>query len=183
MTSTDNDLTPHASGVSRRSVVRVGAAAAWTVPLVQIATAAPALAVSGPADLDIQGYYVSRDEKKKALKVYIAKVRNTGAQPSGQVTVTVDVPRTKTGSFSKKPWLKQGPSSGWTFVGDSYSAATKTWTFTFVSDSGVPAGGKTPPLYFLLGLTNNGKVKDGNPITATAQAAGASPDSETRYVR
>ena len=33
--------------ISRRSVVRAGATAAWTVPLVQVVGAAPALASSG----------------------------------------------------------------------------------------------------------------------------------------
>lgn len=179
VTSTDNDLTPNASGVSRRSVVRVGAAAAWTVPLVQVATAAPALAVSGPAKLDIQGFYVSRDEKKTALKVYISSVKNTGGQPAGQVTVVVRVPKTKKGSFSKRPWLKEGPSQGWSFAGRTGNGP---WDFTFVSYAGVPAGGKTKHLLFLLGLTNNGKAEQVT-ITATAYASGATPDSESRTIR
>ncbi len=38
-------------GISRRSVMKAGAAAAWSVPLVQVVAAAPAVAVSGSAAL------------------------------------------------------------------------------------------------------------------------------------
>lgn len=37
-------------GVSRRSVIKAGAHAAWAVPLVHVVAAAPAMAVSGPAN-------------------------------------------------------------------------------------------------------------------------------------
>ena len=36
-------------GISRRSVLKVGAHAAWAVPLVQVVAAAPAVAASGRA--------------------------------------------------------------------------------------------------------------------------------------
>lgn len=37
-------------GLSRRSVLKAGAHAAWAVPLVHVVAAAPAMAVSGPAN-------------------------------------------------------------------------------------------------------------------------------------
>ena len=43
----DKDQTT-GGGVSRRSVIKAGAHAAWAVPLVHVVAAAPAMAVSGP---------------------------------------------------------------------------------------------------------------------------------------
>lgn len=40
-------------GLSRRTVMRTGAHAAWAVPAISVATAAPALAASGPAALSV----------------------------------------------------------------------------------------------------------------------------------
>lgn len=46
--SADENQT-NGGGVSRRSVIKAGAHAAWAVPLVHVVAAAPAMAVSGPA--------------------------------------------------------------------------------------------------------------------------------------
>ena len=53
MTSPTHDHEPRT--IDRRKLVRTGAALAWTVPAIQVAAAAPALAASGCCDLSVSG--------------------------------------------------------------------------------------------------------------------------------
>lgn len=118
-------------GVSRRSVMKAGAAVAWTVPLVQVVAAAPAVAVSGKSTLAVSATKGSWSGKSSNLEVEVA-ITNTGsvATTGLQVTFTFDSAWTS-GSAS---------ASGWT-VSPAGNATTKVYTFT--AGTQVAAGAPT----------------------------------------
>lgn len=168
------------SGLTRRSVVRAGTTAAWAVPLVTVATASPALAVSpGNAELQLTGFHLHREPRQVVLAVDIHGIRNTGTTPSGQVTVVVRVPETRYGAFSEAPRLVSGPGRGWTFVGVTGDGP---WDFSFISNTGIAPKRSAPELEFRLKLANNKPSPKVN-ITAVASAQGAESDAASRPVR
>jgi hypothetical protein len=91
--SGDAENTTASRGISRRSVMKVGAAAAWSVPLVQVVAAAPAHATSGTrAELSwaaLTGSYSSTDAR--ILNVS-ASISNTGSFDASSVQVVLTVP-------------------------------------------------------------------------------------------
>ena len=81
--------------ISRRSVVRAGATAAWTVPLVQVVSAAPALASSvGPTTLS---YEALTGEYASASTIHVVStVRNSGTtNKTDGLQVSLTLPATK----------------------------------------------------------------------------------------
>lgn len=100
-------------GISRRSVVKAGAAAAWTVPLVQVVAAAPASAMTsgGPVLVVSQPTGSQSDSGDTRTATLNFTVTNTGNTSSGSVTVTV--------AFTQG-WHKNGmPTSAWSQTGSS----------------------------------------------------------------
>jgi hypothetical protein len=90
--SGDAENTAASRGISRRSVMKVGAAAAWSVPLVQVVAAAPAHATSGQAVLDITGngsWGIANDGKPLNATVSVA---NTGGQSATLLTIVLSFP-------------------------------------------------------------------------------------------
>jgi len=78
------------SGMSRRTVVKTGAHAAWAVPAISLATAAPAMASSG-AVLSISGTSANR---AVAILTASASVDNTGTQTTSGLQLIVDISST-----------------------------------------------------------------------------------------
>ncbi len=73
--------------VSRRAVVKTGVHAAWAVPLVQMAVAAPALAASGdPAQLSISGTSASWQAAAPKINTSVT-VTNNGGTVTAAITV------------------------------------------------------------------------------------------------
>lgn len=116
-------------GVSRRSVMKAGAAAAWSVPLVQVVAAAPAVAVSGPAALSATAGTGSWNGNSANLNTQVT-ITNTGnnVTSSLQVTFTFDSPWT--GGSATAP-------TGWTL------GASSATSFTFVAGTQLAAGSNT----------------------------------------
>lgn len=75
--------------LSRRSLVRVGAAAAWTAPLVQVMAAAPAQAVGSATILAISGTF-THSSTTVTLSSGQIDVSGSGSTGSLQVSVTLD---------------------------------------------------------------------------------------------
>jgi hypothetical protein len=114
--------------VSRRAVVRAGAHAAWAVPAISIATAAPALAVSGGAALQGSAFRVKFNAAQKKLSVFVGALRNTGGTATGgPVTVVVSAPASAQTSMSRP--YDAGVQNSWTYAGRSSSATTDDYTF------------------------------------------------------
>src|SRR5690348_4194361 len=118
---TNEDVTTTAArGMSRRSLLKTGSTVAWTVPIIQVATAAPALAVSvlkpvlGFTALTAS-YNGSGDSVRPDLLDVSATVKNTGNAATQNLQVTLSIPA---GVYDKAPTNPTTPSGwnpgGWT---------------------------------------------------------------------
>ena len=164
-TSSDaGNSTPSGGGISRRSVVKAGAAAAWTVPLVQVVAAAPAVAVSGAPTLVLSGAIGSWNGNSVNLNGRVT-LTNTGSAPttSLQVTLTFDT-----------AWTSGSASAGdWT-VSPSGVATVKTYVFT--AQTQLAANASTTLNFNFTSTTGKGFA---TVISVTASASNASsPASE-----
>ena len=152
-------------GVSRRSVMKAGAAVAWTVPLVQVVAAAPAVAVSGKSTLALSAASGSWSGNSSNLEAQVT-ITNTGsvATTSLQVTFTFD-----------SAWTSGSASgSGWT-VSPAGKATTKVYTFTAGTQL-APGAGTTLQAKFT-STTGSGFVT-GISVAATAGNATNSPATQ-----
>src|SRR5688572_24200905 len=98
--------------ISRRTVVRTGAHAAWAVPAISVATAAPALAVSGEADLKGRGVVAIFYGGRWRLVITVRPIANDGDTPTGPITIRIYVPKKK-GALSRKPEKTSHSGAGW----------------------------------------------------------------------
>ena len=162
------------TGLSRRSLVRAGATAAWSVQLIQVATSAPAFAaVSGPAKLVFQRFTAIRNDRMIRVSI---QLRNTGASDTGPVTVVVRVPKAQDG---QKPPVRNGVTGGWKYVSRTGNGP---WDFTFISKQGVKKNALTPALNFGLVQRWSGRWKPMT-ITATAFAQGSPATASSTTVK
>ena len=156
---------------NRRTVVRT---AVWTVPAVAVATAAPALAVSGPkipAILSFDTFTFFRAEDNKAgdptkieTKVQVQNRQQTNGPTITSLTLTVSFPDTRTNGGA--PTIVSGP--GWTSGTPGHVGGN--WIYTFLFAGSIPISRSTPELDFRIPLTLVNKDKF--TIRATATAAG-----------
>ena len=107
-------------GISRRSIMKAGAAAAWSVPLVQVVAAAPAVAVSGSATLAVSAPPSGWNGRSANLPVAIT-ITNTGSVPTTNLQVTC--------TFDSAWTSGKATATGWA-VQPTGVATTKTYTFT-----------------------------------------------------
>lgn len=151
-----------ARGIDRRTVLRVGAHVAWTAPLVQLATAVPALAASGTAPkLAVSGSGKWAGNSGKAT--LIISVTNSGGQPAANVQVTITLPISMTSSAK----------SGWS---TSSNGASKTFTYT---DPAQLAAGTTSSLNVTLTPANSSDDKRALDIAAAVTAASPATGGST----
>lgn len=177
MNSAHNDV--H-SGLSRRSVLRAGAHAAWVVPVVTVATASPAMAHHSPGhttppatapDLALTGFVPRRGTTAKAT----IGVANTGDAAAENVQVTISIPNSTggNGAWNRGTLSVSGVSAGWTVSGPTTNGTTTTFTFT--RDTAL-AGGTSETLSFYLTSTSNGSNTVN--LTALATASNNVPDGD-----
>ncbi|MBA2954561.1 hypothetical protein GON03_09520 [Nocardioides sp. MAH-18] len=126
--------------MTRRSVVRAGAAAAWAVPMVQIAAAAPSFAASGPANLSTSSVGTA-SRNKKDVTIPNVVVVNSNNQSTTALTVTVASSGSLAGTQPAAP-------TGW-------SAARSGNSVVFTRQSQLAGNSSTTPATFLLTLQNN----------------------------
>ena len=122
----------HSRSVSRRSVMRAGAHAAWSVPLVSVATAAPALAVSPGAGGSLQaGQFMVKCKSNQygtEYHVIVGPIKNSGpGDTCGPVTVTVSAPKDAQTSMDRP--YDNGVQNNWQYAGQSSSADSDDYTF------------------------------------------------------
>ncbi|WP_370290693.1 hypothetical protein [Nocardioides sp.] len=138
---TENAPVSAKSGATRRSVLRVGANAAWAVPAVSLATAVPAFAAVSPdAKVTASGAQINKLGNLFTGTIILA---NEGVKPTGQVTVVFSnlrVQRKPGGPFVPfKPDAATWATVGLNFVGITLSSKTATTS----SLAGIPAGSNT----------------------------------------
>jgi hypothetical protein len=113
--------------LSRRRVV---AGAAWTAPAIVVASAVPAYALSGPANVLITFGPTSRTGDQLSVDMEWVN-RNT--EPTGLMTTAVYfTPTIGFGTIPKlDPVIDAGASTpGWTFVGSNNNEADRSFSFT-----------------------------------------------------
>jgi hypothetical protein len=133
--------------ISRRTVVRTGATAAWAVPAISIATAAPAMAVSNQGDLNGSGIIAIFYPGRWRLILTVRPIQNDGDIRVGAITLIARMPK-KRGSLSKKPRKVSHSGRGWRFV-RSYRANGR-WQYVFTYPQGLAPGAKTSTLTITL---------------------------------
>lgn len=98
------------AGVNRRTLMRTGAHAAWSIPAVQLVTQAPAYAASGPAALSVtatnSGW--TGNSTVNARFTVTTTVTNTNAQPTTNLSVTYTLPTGVNATVT--------PPAGWSVV-------------------------------------------------------------------
>lgn len=139
------------SGIDRRTVVRAGVATAWSVPLVQAVGAAPAFAVSGPANLSTTSGTISRNTTTAVYTVSIT-VTNSGGTASQALTATL--------TSSHSPIQSASTPVGW-------SGTSPTWTSA--QQVGPDNGTRTFDLTFSV---PNGHRNTANTVTVTFTTGG-----------
>lgn len=140
----------------RRSVVKT---AAWSVPVIAAAIAAPAAAASGRTATAAFGALGSVSYKGSPTKTGTAPtglaIHNTpGAAINGNATVTLTITPTTTG----KPGTGIGTLAGGTVTVAGKFSATNVYTITFVCATNIP-GGQTQSFAFG-SYSYNGKNTD-----------------------
>jgi hypothetical protein len=169
---------PHGTGepqgtgspISRRTVVAVGVAAAWTIPLIQLATAAPASAFSASFSTALGGAYEGKPQRPAYAPLDISGAVTIGGGVSSiMFTLSIIVPGSLTGNSpttlsGSTSWVASGLPPTQTGNG---SNATFTFVFTATLSSGATAS--------LTGIKLNLKKDDligANLITATVSSSG-----------
>jgi hypothetical protein len=120
--------------MDRRTLLRAGAATAWSVPLVQAATAAPAFAaVSGPASLSTTSGTITRANGLYTISII---VRNSGGSATqGLQAVLTSSPAPIQSSSNPIGWSSSGPSS-WTTTQEIQAGGSKSFEMTFTVNKG-----------------------------------------------
>jgi hypothetical protein len=116
------------SGLSRRTVIKGAAHAAWMVPAITVVTQAPAIAASGNNPV-ITATSNTWNGKKLTATMTIEN-KGTGATDAGmQVQVTVAAP--PSGTYSK-PELTSATAANWTVLSVTPNAATSSGSYTML---------------------------------------------------
>lgn len=158
--SGDAENTQTSGGISRRSVIKVGAHAAWAVPLVQVVAAAPAFAVSGPPKLAFSGESGSYPAKNsQTLNTSVTLTNTGGGTQSLQVTFTFP-------SSAWTPSVDAGTYAGWSV--DNSGQAT-AHVFTALTQLASNASVTLAPT-FTVKAANQGKAVN---ISVSVTATGA----------
>ena len=173
---TQNSAAPPRRPIDRRSVIRAGA---WTVPVVSLAVAAPALAASATkgtlkfdtfnvfgADYNNKGKPTSAQSQVQVQNVFTA-----GGPTLTSVTVLVTYPGSRVDGTA--PQSVTG--SGWSFGSATQSGTT--WIYSFVWVGTLAPSHSTSALSYKVPLRNN---SSGNvALTASASATGIASASAT----
>lgn len=173
---TQNSAAPPRRPIDRRSVIRAGA---WTVPVVSLAVAAPALAASATkgtlkfdtfnvfgADYNNKGKPTSAQSQVQVQNVFTA-----GGPTLTSVTVLVTYPASRVDGTA--PQSVTG--SGWSFGSATQSGTT--WIYSFVWVGTLAPSHSTSALSYKVPLRNN---SSGNvALTASASATGIASASAT----
>lgn len=115
-------------GISRRTVIKAGAHAAWAVPLVQVVAAAPAIAVSGSCTLSITKASGKWPGGSGKLNVSVTVAAATNATSGLQVTLV----------FTEGWQGGKAAASGWGVTGPT---PTTPNTYVFTANTQIAAGG------------------------------------------
>jgi hypothetical protein len=169
---TQNAAAPAPRPLDRRSVVRAGA---WTVPVVSLAVAAPALAASvtkGKLQFDTFNVFgADYNSKGKPTSAQSQVQVQNVFTPGGPTLTTVTVLVTYSGSRVSGDAPQSVTGSGWAF--GSATASGTSWVYSFVWTGTLTSSHSTSTLSYKVPLKNNSSGTIA--LTATASATGVTP--------
>ena len=149
------------AGVSRRTVVRTAGAAAWTAPVIVVATAVPAVAASA-VNLDIVNMTGGRSTAIVSPYLQLQVQNNAPVARTGALTVSITV-NSPTGNASA-PSVSPISGAGWTQGTVTETATGFTATYSRVSETLQP--GTTTPILRIIFTSSDA-------ATVPAQTAGS----------
>lgn len=155
-------------GTSRRTLLRAAGAAAWTVPVVTLATAAPALAASAKV-LTVTSFAASYSLPFWTVTAGVSNDSDTHATVNLQVTLTIPQGNNRLDSAPTRI-----ASPGWTSAGPSGSGP---WTYVYTRSTQLAAGASTTFSATLLGIGFAASPAVTASVAATA--TGFAPGSRT----
>jgi hypothetical protein len=143
------------------------------VPAISIATAAPALAVSGQATLQGSAFKVQCMPKQKRVHVLVGPIKNTGSSSTGGPVTTVVSAPAGSGTTMAQPYDK-GVQNNWTYAGKSGDS------YTFVSRTGaLKPNQSTGALGFMLSIPTQSCPTGAYTYVASSPNASATSGSTT----
>src|SRR4051794_10781256 len=151
--------------VSRRTVVRTGVTAAWSVPLIQVVGAAPALAVSGPK-VQVTGGQAVWDGNYINVTVPLT---NSGTQQIDVITITL------TFSTGLAPEPNSAPG-GWSASKPTMFGGQTTITYT-TSTAKLRANRTISPMFVVKDKDHKGAA--GSVTVAVVTSSGSSGSGYT----
>ena len=124
-----------AKGINRRTALRVGAATAWSAPLVQAVTAAPAFAaVSGPANLSGTSGTITRDTNTGLCTITVNIINSGGSATQALAATLISTPANIQSPTTAAGW--SGTSPTWTAIQQIPAGGNKTFDMTFSVGNG-----------------------------------------------
>lgn len=170
---------PARRGIDRRSVVRAGV---WTVPVVTLATAAPAFAASNAkGELKFDTFNVfptdfsGGDPTKLESQIQVQNKFVSGGPTVTSLTVLVTYPDSRTNGAA--PSIVSGP--GWTF--GSAMKSGSNWVYSFVWTGTLAPSASTPPMDYKVPLTDSSKGEvDLTAIASATNATSATAAASTK---
>jgi hypothetical protein len=161
--------------IGRRRIVRTTAAVAWTVPLIQIAAAAPAFAGTGCCDVSLSGSAHWRADGLNYLDIPISIANGCSTEVTG-VTVTLTICGVQDLTYSDAVNLP----AGWTQIGKANKKLDPDgkgcYTFTFTTAQPLGGNSSTLPQFTVktLAYVGSGDHRPAGMITAQVSTSSCS---------
>jgi hypothetical protein len=141
--SSGGEVTERSSrGISRRSVMKAGAAAAWSVPLVQVVAAAPAFAAASGSGTTLRWVHLSASyEATDATRLDVTvEIANDGGEDATAVQVILQLPSALANATVSVPppnWAVTGSGTTFAFaLQDLAKGATERFNVEFALPNG-----------------------------------------------
>ncbi len=177
MTSVDHDRQPRTIG--RRRLVRTGAALAWSVPAIQLASAVPAFAASGCCHLSVSGTGHWRAGGLNYVDLPLV-VSNGCATPVSGLTVVLTVCGIKNVTYVGTEHLP----AGWTQLGKPNKElgpdGSGCYTLTFLTALSVPGNGSLRAQLTVksMAYTGSGNHRPAATVTTMVSTAGCAAPAQ-----
>jgi len=190
MSSSQNELNPELetqTGISRRTIVRTGANAAWAVPLITVATAAPSMAASVAPNLAFTSTGIDRFNETIIVTARLTNIGNGKLTVAPKIIISLDP---NAGEYAKRPTKGSQTGFGW-HSAVSGGPNEGPWTWTFIYGAKLAPGQSTQTLKFGLGVGKNGLLSltgtipkqvrnpGGGVFTLLGSAGGLTAESKT----
>jgi hypothetical protein len=177
VTSPEQDQQP--TTIGRRRLVRTGAALAWTVPAISLATAVPAFAGSGCCNLSVKGSGHWRANGLNYIDLPL-DVTNGCSTPVTGLTVVLTVCGVKDVTYAGTEYLP----AGWTQLGkpnkEMEPDKNGCFTLTFLTAMSVPGNTTTHPQLTVksMAYVGSGNHRPAATVTVNVSTAGCSAPTQ-----